>query len=218
MSTWILHIETATKTCSVALSNEGVLIDELTELGDGFVHGERLTLLINDLIIRNNLTFKNLKAISISIGPGSYTGLRIGLSTVKGICFALNIPIIPLNTLEIIAKSVSSNSLIIALMDAKRMEVYAYGIDQMKKEIFSAAPVILTESTFIEFDPFLCLGDGAEKTKEIWKNRNVHYHDDFKLEASNQVNLAFELFKSKNFAKSDSLVPNYLKDFQFNVR
>ncbi|MBM3429910.1 MAG: tRNA (adenosine(37)-N6)-threonylcarbamoyltransferase complex dimerization subunit type 1 TsaB [Bacteroidetes bacterium] len=211
---FILHIETATKICSVALSENGKLVNEKTEYGDGYIHGERLTLLIQKLMSDKNINFSSLAAISISIGPGSYTGLRIGLSTVKGIAFALKCPIIPLNTLEIMAKSIRYDGKIFAMLDARRMEVYAYGINEVKNAIFSPAPVILDAESLSEFDPFLCLGDGAFKVKKIWTHRNVEFLDEFQINAGLQVELAFERFKNKDFATASTLVPDYLKEFQ----
>jgi tRNA threonylcarbamoyladenosine biosynthesis protein TsaB len=211
---FILHIETATKICSVALSENGKLVNEKTEYGDGYIHGERLTLLIQKVMSEKNINFSSLVAISISIGPGSYTGLRIGLSTVKGIAFALNCPIIPLNTLEIMAKSIRYDGKIFAMLDARRMEVYAYGINELKKEIFSPAPLILDAESLSEFDPFLCLGEGAFKVKNIWTHRNVEFLDEFQINASLQVELAFERYKNKDFATASTLVPDYLKEFQ----
>ena len=211
---FILHIETATKICSVALSENGKLVNEKTEFSDGYIHGERLTFLIQEVISEKNINFSSLSAISISNGPGSYTGLRIGLSTVKGIAYALNCPIIPLNTLEVMAKSIRYDGKIFAMLDARRMEVYTYGINEVKNEIFSPSPLILDSESLCEFDPFLCLGDGAFKVKNIWTHRNVDFLDEFKISAGLQVELAFERFKNKDFATASTLVPDYLKEFQ----
>jgi tRNA threonylcarbamoyladenosine biosynthesis protein TsaB len=163
-----------------------------------------------------NRDFKELQAVSISIGPGSYTGLRIGLSTVKGLVFALKCPIIALDTLEILAKSHANKGNIISMIDARRMEVYAFGIDGSKKSIFSSKPVILEAQTFSVFEPFLCIGDGALKTKEIWSGRAINYDDDFRLDASLQCKISYEKYLKKEFSSPEHLVPNYLKDFQLN--
>ncbi|MBM3455416.1 MAG: tRNA (adenosine(37)-N6)-threonylcarbamoyltransferase complex dimerization subunit type 1 TsaB [Bacteroidetes bacterium] len=214
----ILHIETATKICSVALSENGILLNELTEVGDGFIHGERLTILIQKVIGKAGKKITSLSAISISNGPGSYTGLRIGLSTAKGIAFALNCPIINLNTLEIMVSTVQNEQKVFAMLDARRMEVYACGINEMKEEIFATAPIILDSSSLSEFDPFLCIGDGALKVKEIWKHRNIEFREDFQVSSAMQVEMAYKRFCNKEFANPASLTPNYLKEFQFTSK
>ncbi len=214
----ILHLETATKTCSVALSERGKLLYEISEIGDGYIHGERLTILIQKVLLKTKVEISSLEAISISIGPGSYTGLRIGLSTVKGIAFALNCPIITLNTLEIIAKSIPNEEKVFAMLDARRMEVYAYGINESKEEVFSSSPLIVNSDTLAEFDPFICIGDGSMKVKEIWKHRQVKFMNDFHLNAGLQVKMAYSYYLKKEFANAATLVPNYLKEFQFTSK
>jgi len=210
----ILHVETATRVCSVALSMNGILLNEISEQGEGYVHGERLTLIMQEVMKNSKKEFDQLDAVSISIGPGSYTGLRIGLSTVKGIAFALRCPIIELNTLEIIANSVSHSGNIFAMLDARRMEVYTHGIDGHKNTLFNSSPMILDEWTFAEFDPILCVGDGAEKTKEIWKDRKIIYFDEFELKASLQIERAVQKFEMNLFSDPSSIVPKYLKEFE----
>jgi tRNA threonylcarbamoyladenosine biosynthesis protein TsaB len=101
MSAYILHLETSTKICSVAISQNGVLLAYQDQTGEAYIHGEELTLMIQALLRQTNLNLQNISAISYSSGPGSYTGLRIGLSTAKGLCFALSIPLIALPTHQI---------------------------------------------------------------------------------------------------------------------
>ena len=123
---YILNIETATKNCSVALAKEGktILCKEIAE--EGYSHAERLHVFIEEVIEEAGITFKDLAAIAVSQGPGSYTGLRIGVSAAKGLCYALDIPLIAVDTLKTLASQVKiSSGLIIPMIDARRMEVYS---------------------------------------------------------------------------------------------
>ena len=145
MNKYILHIETATKVCSVALSNCGEFIACKESISDGFIHSEALTLYIEEVLAEGKVTLSDLCAISISSGPGSYTGLRIGLSTAKGLCFALKIPLISVDTLSALMELVPlRNQNIIPLLDARRMEVYA--------QVFSSTGTILQAIDSIELD------------------------------------------------------------------
>ena len=125
---FLLHIDTATKTCSVALSKNGVLVDfiELTE--DGYIHGEKLTLFIEEVCQKNAVDLKELSAISVTSGPGSYTGLRIGVSVAKGLCYALEIPMIAIDALLTLAaqgKVKHPGKKLCCMIDARRMEVFS---------------------------------------------------------------------------------------------
>ena len=123
---YILHLETSTKVCSVALSKEGKLVQKMETSEDGYVHGEKLTLFIQEVLAKEGISPKFLKAISVASGPGSYTGLRIGVSSAKGLCYALGIPLISVDTLQVLAKQVViENGLIVPMLDARRMEVYS---------------------------------------------------------------------------------------------
>ena len=128
---YILNIETSTKVCSVSLSKNGILIDYKEEFSDKYVHAERLTLLIKELINTTKINFKDLCAIAVIKGPGSYTGLRIGVSTAKGLCYALKIPLISIDSLvglfmhfKIKTPSINNNEIVIPMIDARRNEVY----------------------------------------------------------------------------------------------
>ena len=127
MSQFLLHIETCTKMCSVALSENGKLIDFIENDADHYIHGEYLTVFIEDILAKNKLLPNQLAGVSFSSGPGSYTGLRIGLSVAKGLCFALSIPLISVSTLKILAslgKEKYPNSTLVQMLDARRNEVY----------------------------------------------------------------------------------------------
>jgi tRNA threonylcarbamoyladenosine biosynthesis protein TsaB len=147
---YILHIETATKVCSVALSKDGKLV-QLQEIADDqFSHGEKLTLLIQDVIDLEKIEMKNLSAVSVSAGPGSYTGLRIGVSTAKGLCYALSIPLISIDTLTSMAQDESlkgCNKSICSMIDARRMEVFSSLFNSDRECIKPASPDVLDETT-----------------------------------------------------------------------
>jgi len=216
MSIFILHLETTTKVCSVALSESGNLIDCIENGADNFIHGEFLTVYIEEILDRNNLKPLNLSAISFSSGPGSYTGLRIGLSTAKGICFALSIPLISVSTFESLAKIGAQkhpDSILVPMIDARRMEVYSQIFDSKLKTLKPLSADILDENTYSEFEPFVCYGDGAEKMQIYWKDRNVKFDSELSISAKGQVQLAYEKFISKQFENLAYYTPLYLKDF-----
>lgn len=214
--TTILHLETATKTCSVAISVNAKLIDVIEIHGDQYIHGEKLTLFIQEILTKNSITFDNLSAVSISSGPGSYTGLRIGVATAKGICFAKNIPLIEIDTLQAFencARKSFPSETICVMLDARRMEVYSSIFDASRKTVKSISADILDYTTYREFEPFVCVGDGSTKCREIWSERNIHFNDAVQLSASGQVELAFNKYVNKQFADLAYFEPNYLKEF-----
>ena len=134
----ILNIETSTTTCSVCISINGELIDEKIILSDKYVHGEQLHVLIKNVLQDNGISFKNLDGIGIASGPGSFTGLRIGVSTAKGIAFALNKPLISVNTIHVMMENYEilnkePNSIYFPMIDARRDEVYTAGYNEKKK-------------------------------------------------------------------------------------
>ena len=149
-------------------------------------------------------------------GPGSYTGLRIGVSTAKGLCYALSLPMIAVNTLESIAclaQNKHPNSNICAMIDARRMEVFSTLFDKDFNVIKALSADILNENTYEEYLPFVVCGDGATKTKDIWSNRNVLIDETIVSSAAGQVEIAFEKFKNKEFEDVAYFEPKYLKDF-----
>ena len=133
---YILNIETATKNCSVSLARNGVTIlcKEIAE--EGYSHAEKLHVFIEEIIKESQLNIKDLHAVAVSKGPGSYTGLRIGVSTAKGLCYALGIPLISVDTLAVLAAAVKQNDgLIVPMIDARRMEVYSAVFDKNHQKI-----------------------------------------------------------------------------------
>ena len=220
MSAVLLHIETATKVCSVALSVNGRLVAIKESTSDAYIHGESLTLFIEEVFRTANLKIENLAAVSISSGPGSYTGLRIGVSTAKGLCFALQIPLIQIPTLaslmQLCRNEVPTQNLLAAL-DARRMEVYSLMQAPDGKILKSLSADTVDENSYSEFEPFVCFGDATFKLKELWANRAVIFKDDIYCSAKGQVELAYSKFKAQEFENLGDFVPLYLKEFQTNL-
>lgn len=215
--TYILHIETATKACSVAISQSGNLVSLKEILNDAYAHGEQLTLLVQEAIEHAGIALKDLDAVSVTAGPGSYTGLRIGLSTAKGLCYALNIPLIFVDAIESLAETAKAKhpgKRLCGMLDARRMEVYSaiYDIDGAILKPLSAD--VLDEHSYAQFEPFVCFGDGAPKMEESWKMRAITFDTAIHSSASGQCRLAFERYENKQFEDVAYSSPLYLKEFQ----
>lgn len=213
---YILHIETATKACSIALSKNGVLIG-LEEINDGeYSHAENITLLIQKAVKAAEIEMKDLNAVSVSSGPGSYTGLRIGVSTAKGICYALSIPLIAIDSLHALAQigfEKYPNQTICPVIDARRMEVYNAIYSGNEALIKPISADIIEEHSYNEFEPFIYLGDGAEKLQEIWSTKNCKADLTIFSSAKGQVKTAFDKFQKQQFEDVAYFEPFYLKDF-----
>ena len=215
----ILSIETSTALCSVALHRSGVLIDTRESIEEG-AHAKQLTLLIDALLESNRLSGKELDAISISLGPGSYTGLRIGLSTAKGLCFGLDKPLIALDTLKILANSRKGKAFdyLIPMIDARRMEVYTAVFDtNTLTNRLKTQPMILDEQSLVEFTcrPCLIFGNGAMKWKDAYPEIQGNFEAEMPYpEAKHMGDLAHEAFLNQAFENIVTLEPNYLKEFQ----
>lgn len=214
---FILNIETATKNCSVSIAHNGETI-ALKELNDGeYSHAEKLHEFINEVILNAKIKISDLKAVAVSKGPGSYTGLRIGVSAAKGLCFALDIPLISVHTLKSMASSISiEKGFKIPLLDARRMEVYAAVFDKdnnFKKDVFAE---IITENSFESFlneSPVYFFGDGAEKCKNIVKHNNAHFIDDKFPSSADLGQLSYKKYKKNDIEDVAYFEPFYLKDF-----
>jgi len=216
MSHFLLHIETCTKMCSVALSENGILVDCVENDSDNYIHGEYLTVFIEQILAKNYLIPAQLAAISFSSGPGSYTGLRIGLSVAKGLCFALSIPLISVSTLKILAflgKEKHPNVTLVPMLDARRNEVYCEIFDFELNSLKPLSADILEEQSYIEFEPFVCFGDGSNKMEEQWKARNINFNTSISLSAKGQVEFAFKKYEQKDFENVAYFTPLYLKEF-----
>ena len=216
MSHFLLHIETCTKMCSVALSENGKLLDCIENDADNYIHGEFLTVFIEDILAKNKLLPNQLAGVSFSSGPGSYTGLRIGLSVAKGLCFALSIPLISVSTLKVLAslgKEKYPNSTLVPMLDARRNEVYCEIFDAELKSIKPLSADILDETSYQSFEPFVYFGDGAEKMSSQWEHKNLTFDATIKLSAVGQVAMAYKKFNQNDFEDVAYFTPLYLKEF-----
>lgn len=217
---YILNIETATKNCSVALAKDGKTIFCKEIAQEGYSHAERLHVFIEEIIKEAGITFKDLSAIAVSQGPGSYTGLRIGVSSAKGLCYALNIPLIAVDTLQALASQVTiSSGLIIPMIDARRMEVYSAFFSptlEKKREVLAE---IIDENSFGDLQETLYfVGDCAEKCKSVLNKDNYVFLEDIKYPSAKEMSaLSYEKFKINDTVDVAYFEPYYLKDFMITA-
>jgi tRNA threonylcarbamoyladenosine biosynthesis protein TsaB len=213
---YILNIETATKNCSVALAKDGKTISFQEIAEEGYSHAERLHVFIEQIIKEAAITFKDLKAIAVSQGPGSYTGLRIGVSAAKGLCFALDIPLISVDTLQILALQAKvSSGFIVPMIDARRMEVYSAIFNSNFEKIRTVQAEIIEETSFQSFKERLYfVGDSAEKCKLVLNKENHIFIEEIKYPSAKEMGtISFEKFKNNDFVDLAYFEPYYLKDF-----
>lgn len=218
---YILNIETATKNCSVALAKNGktIFCKELAE--EGYSHAEQLHVIIDEIIKQSGVRFKDLDAIAVSYGPGSYTGLRIGVSAAKGLCFALNIPLISVATLQVLASQAQvTDGVIIPMLDARRMEVYSaiFGTNlEMKREVQAE---VITENSFETItETVYFVGDCTEKCQSILVKSNFNFLEEVKYPSANEMSaLSFQKFQNNNFEDVAYFEPYYLKDFMITTK
>lgn len=213
---YILNLETSTRNCSVSVASNGktLLCKEVAELG--YSHAEKLHVFIEEVLRETNLHFSDLKAVAVSQGPGSYTGLRIGVSAAKGLCFALNIPMISVDTLHVLATKVGEvDGLIVPMIDARRMEVYSAIFSNNGEKVRTIQAEVLTESSFEEFDtPLYFVGDCLDKVKTVLKKANFNFLEQIVFPSANEMsNLSYNQFKDNDFVNVAYFEPFYLKDF-----
>jgi tRNA threonylcarbamoyladenosine biosynthesis protein TsaB len=212
----ILCIETSTKSCSVALSQNGKSLQTIELVSDQYSHSEKLTLFIEKLLQEQKKSFSDLDAVAVSKGPGSYTGLRIGVSTAKGICYAIDKPLIAISTLEAMAFGMSlqfPDATYCPMLDARRMEVYCAFYGKLNSDIEAK---VLDEDSFkfqLDKNPILFFGDGANKFQEICKHTNATFIANIYPSADNMSVLAQKAFNQKMFEDVAYFEPFYLKDF-----
>ena len=214
----ILNIETATKNCSVSLSSKEEVI-ALRELNDGnYSHSENLHVFIDEVLKSANKTFREIDAIAVSKGPGSFTGLRIGVSAAKGLCFSLDLPLISIPTLASLAGAINveEGDLIIPLLDARRMEVYSAVFDHNYDQIRKTEAEIIDKNSFEEYlnnGKVYFLGDGAHKIKEIINQKNAIFLDGYFPSAREMAKLSYDKYKKNDAEDVAYFEPFYLKDF-----
>lgn len=215
----ILNIETATKNCSVSIAKDGETIacKEIAE--QNFSHAEKLHLFVEALLKENNFVYADLNAIAVSQGPGSYTGLRIGVSSAKGFSYALNLPLIAIDTLELLARKITiTEGIIIPMIDARRMEVYTAFFDSNYSKIRKVEAEIIDSTSYSEIDKTIHLvGDGSLKFKDILTHQKFVFHEDVIYPSANEMSLlSNEKYKISDFVDVAYFEPYYLKDFVLN--
>jgi tRNA threonylcarbamoyladenosine biosynthesis protein TsaB len=216
----ILSLETSTGICSVALHENSRLVAD-AEIHQEQAHASQLALLIQEVLNRAQVSPKQISGIAVSAGPGSYTGLRIGTSTAKGFCYALNIPLISIPTLDLIAQEAiekiqDPDSLFVPMIDARRMEVYAEVVDSKLKVKTQTAAIVIDENSFHELlagNKMFFFGDGAEKCKPVLKHSNAAFVDGILPRAKTLGLMAGKKFDVKDFEDLVGFKPFYLKEF-----
>jgi tRNA threonylcarbamoyladenosine biosynthesis protein TsaB len=221
----IICLETATNLCSVALcDSEGVI--SLRESNESKSHASVLTVFIEEILKENRIRANDLKAVAVSKGPGSYTGLRIGVSVAKGIAYGASIPLIGVETTlsmfwgisasQISGKVMDKDMLFCPMLDARRMEVYYAIYDCNGNKIKDISAEIINEDSFIkipESKKILFFGDGAQKCKEVINRKNAFFADDYMLSATSMHKPVIQAFNNNNFEDVAYFEPLYLKDF-----
>ncbi len=213
MATYILCLETSAKTCSVAIGQNGQCI-VYREITEAFKHSQAITLLIQDVLKEAGITVSELSAVAISAGPGSYTGLRVGTSCAKGLCFASDIPLIAVPTLDLIVRPHLSQvaDIYIPMIDARRMEVYYNMYDNMGAQLSQTDNLILDATSFEELSDkkLLICGDGAHKVAEVIQHTDYFIESSFP-QAKHMVPLAFASYGSQAFEDIAYYAPFYFK-------
>lgn len=220
----ILNIETSTAVCSVAISKNADILYSKESIEDKS-HASSLAVFIDEGMKKCKLSFNDLNAVAISKGPGSYTGLRIGVSTAKGICYGANKPLIAINTLKIMASGVINNlknhekykaAWFCPMIDARRMEVFTAFFNINLKQITKISADIVNENSYNEIRkerPIFFFGDGIEKIKNILKGKNVNFIDNIHPLAKDLAYLALDSYNKNEFVDVAYFEPFYLKDF-----
>jgi len=225
----LLLIETATTSCSVALAANGGII-ALREINQRNVHAEVITVYIDELFKETGKHYHDLDAIAVSSGPGSYTGLRIGVSTAKGLCFSLDKPLIAVETLTAMAHgliergqvAINNNTLLCPMIDARRMEVYTAIFDHTGKQVKPTAAEIIDEHSFSDFlasNKTIFFGDGADKCRAtLGHQQNAIFSTEFSNSAKDMLVPALAKLSAQQFEDIAYFEPYYLKDFIAGVK
>lgn len=217
----ILNIETSTHVCSVALCKDNKVIT-LKENKEGLNHAKLVTVFIDEILKENNLKLNNIDAIGTSRGPGSYTGLRIGVSTAKGLCYGANIKLVAIDTLQamtveaICRAGESKDALFCPMIDARRMEVFCALYDEHNVQKEDIKAVIVDDNSFkdiLDKQKVIFFGTGAEKCKNTIKHKNAIFMDNIVPSAANMTSLANDAYNNNTFEDVAYFEPFYLKNF-----
>ena len=215
----ILNIETSTTVCSVSISENGAC-KCFRENFNGNNHSELIGVFVQGVLVEAGLEPQNLDAVALSIGPGSYTGLRIGTSFAKGLCYGTDIPLITIPTLKIIAQNakekynIEEDALLCPMIDARRMEVYCCFYDSKLNEVRATEPQIIEENSFADIlkdKKVYFFGNGAEKCKQYITHKNAIFLDEVYPLATSMIALSEEAFAKNDFADVAYFEPFYLK-------
>ncbi len=214
----ILNLETATTNCSVSISKDGNLLAIKEHDTPSYSHSEQLHVFIQDVLKDAKIVFSNLDAIAVSKGPGSYTGLRIGVSAAKGLCFSLDVPLISIATLESMAYQVSPDTadFIIPVLDARRMEVYSAVFDSRYQQVRDTKAEIIDDTSFhdyIQKGKVILVGSGAEKCKDLLSSKGFQFDTSVVPSAREMALLSHKKFEVSDFEDVAYFEPYYLKDF-----
>ncbi|WP_298761499.1 tRNA (adenosine(37)-N6)-threonylcarbamoyltransferase complex dimerization subunit type 1 TsaB [uncultured Psychroserpens sp.] len=213
----ILSIDTSTTNCSVSLSKQGETLVLKEDNNVNYSHAESLHVFIDSVLASAQIDKNDLSAIAVSKGPGSYTGLRIGVSAAKGLSYALDIPLISVSTLEALSHQVTINEgIIIPMLDARRLEVYSAIFNSSYDLVRGIEAQILDEQSFQEYlnkGKVHFLGNGVEKTRQLIKHSNAVFVEN-RLPSANEMSaLAYEKYKKSDIEDVAYFEPFYLKDF-----
>ncbi len=223
----ILHLDTSTQVCSVALSAEGKLLG-IRESQDEKTHSRRLSVFIQELLKENGLHVGGLDAVAVGLGPGSYTGLRIGVSTAKGLAYASGLPVIGIGTLDILLEGALQNeevksclernatALLCPMIDARRMEVYTCLFTREGRRIEEVSARVVDEKSYrerLKTTPVIFFGNGAKKCREKIRDANAWFIEHIIPSARFMIPLAERSWQQKNFENVAYFEPFYLKDF-----
>jgi tRNA threonylcarbamoyladenosine biosynthesis protein TsaB len=222
----ILNIETSTKTCSVAIGFENQSIASKEIQSDQFVHGEKLHLLIESLFNEKKIGLDQIDAIAISAGPGSFTGLRIGVSSAKGLAYALNVPLISVITMDLMMNCYSieikeKNTIFFPMIDARRDEVYTAGYNHKKEMILPIKAQIVNQeflNSLKDYEKIYFLGEGAKKLIPLFNYNNLTIDDCHIVSAKGMIDLSYSKYQQGDFEDIAYFNPFYLKDFLPNKK
>ncbi len=212
----ILNLETSTKNCSVSIAKDGVQLCLIEESEENYAHGEKLNQFVDWCIEGAEIEIKDLDAVCVSKGPGSYTGLRIGVSSAKGFAYGLDKPLLAVNTLNVLVDSQINKGfdLIVPMIDARRMEVYTAIFDGQGKQLTETEAKVIDEASFedLKGKNIVFIGDGAEKCKDVLVHLNAEFVQEFPS-AKNMISLSEEKYLQESFEDVAYFEPYYLKDF-----
>lgn len=219
----LLNLETSSTNCSVCVAKDGEILT-IRELNSAnYSHAEKLHIFIEEVLQEASLKMEDLEAVAVSKGPGSYTGLRIGVSAAKGLCYALGIPLISVSTLKSMASQVKikKDEVLIPVLDARRMEVYSSVFDAELNEVRETKAEVIDENSFQEYineKHVHFLGSGAEKIKELFPLETISYHCEVVPSAKDMAAISSDKYNIADFEDVAYFEPYYLKDFVMQTK